>query len=356
MFLKTSGRFLLLSFTCSSLPMPPPFFFLSFPPSHPFIFILIRTLAPPRLHLLPPSPACLPGLSASSQVPLRTRGAGFRGAGRGPAPPHLQCTIEARRPPSGPATAGASSRRPARGLGSGARRGLARSCSGTDARAKSSALYLGQGSRGPSLGLSLMVNAGAHGGPGRGAMETATSGELWEGPPRGRNCQSRGRGLHGGASRSDRPVLRHPLPHQRHLQGPVGAGLGVQRPVMLTLHLGRDGWVRLQEAAENPPEYPRGWPWVSASGTRPRPGNQVESHPVPGRPALPQVFQSSFTPIEAQWVGLGQAEGGSCWNPRGWVRSTPGPVSGAGSQAAAWRGAWGGPAPSPGRTPRSWSA
>lgn len=35
------------------------------------------------------------------------------------------------------------------------------------------------------------------------------------------------------------PVLCHLLTHQGHLQAPVGAGLGIQRPVMLALHLER---------------------------------------------------------------------------------------------------------------------
>lgn len=38
----------------------------------------------------------------------------------------------------------------------------------------------------------------------------------------------------------DCPVLRLLLPLQGHLQVPVGAGLGVERPIMLALHLGED--------------------------------------------------------------------------------------------------------------------
>lgn len=39
---------------------------------------------------------------------------------------------------------------------------------------------------------------------------------------------------------SDGPVLHHLLTLQGHLQVAMGAGLGVERPIMLALHLGED--------------------------------------------------------------------------------------------------------------------
>lgn len=299
--------------------MPPPFFL--FPPFPSLHLHPHSQPAPPRLHLLPPSPACLPGLlrllrkspkDPRGRIPRRR--AGVR--------PLLTCSArsEARPPPSGPATAGASSRRPARGLGSGARRGLARSRSGTDARAKSSAVVpRGRGRRDPVRGLSLMGGdtAGAHGGPGWERWKPRLPGELWGGAAAGEELPVEGGGAYMAERQvPDRPVLRHLLPHQRHLQVPVGAGLGVQRPVMLTLHLGRDWWVRLQEAAENlPRSTPAGGSRFQHRGRGPGPGTKWRA--TPARKTAPSSgLPEQLHPIGGPVGGLGQAEGvGSCWEP-----------------------------------------
>lgn len=195
--------------------MPPPLFL--FPP-FPSLHLHPRSQpAPLPLHLLPPSPACLPGLlrlllksPKDSRGRILRRRAGVRAL--------LTCSArsEARPPPSGPATAGAFSRRPARGLGSGARRGLARSCSGTDAPAKSSAVApRGRGSGDLSPGPAS-DGWGHRWGTRRspvGAMETATSGgALGRGRRRGGTASRGGRGLHGRASGSGPPSSPPPPP------------------------------------------------------------------------------------------------------------------------------------------------
>lgn len=93
---------------------------------------------------------------------------------------------------------------------------------------------------------------------------------------------------------------------------------------MLTLHLGGDRWVRLQEAAENLPRSTPAWLWVSAPGTRPRPGNQGESHT--SQEDSPFLRSSrAASPHRRPVGGLGEAGGvGSCWEPQGWVRVHPG--------------------------------
>lgn len=151
---------------------------------------------------------------------------------------------------------------------------------------------------------------------------------------------------------SDSPVLRHLLPHQGHLQGPMGAGLGVQRPVMLTLHLGGDGggsgYRRLQRPSSGAP------PRVALAfsiGDSPRPGNQVESHP--SQEACPLLRSSRADSPHTRpsgWTGGGGRGAVVLGIPEVGSGSSPGPVSGAGSQAGAWRavpqpGAWGSPHP-----------
>lgn len=87
---------------------------------------------------------------------------------------------------------------------------------------------------------------------------------------------------------------------------------------MLTLHLGRDGWVRLLgEAAENFPQSTPGAALGFSIGDAAPARNQVESHPSQEDRPSPQVFQSP-----SGW--LKQAEGGRAGNPRGWVRVHPG--------------------------------
>lgn len=112
---------------------------------------------------------------------------------------------------------------------------------------------------------------------------------------------------------SDSPVLRHLLPHQGHLQGPMGAGLGVQRPVVLTLHLGGDGggsgYRRLRR------EHPLGWLWLSASGTRPGPGTKWRAAPA-RRPPHSSGLPEQLRPVRGPAGALGEAGGvQSCWEP-----------------------------------------
>lgn len=160
---------------------------------------------------------------------------------------------------------------------------------------------------------------------------------------------------------SDSPVLCHLLPHQGHLQGPMGAGLGVQRPVMLTLHLGGDGGGSGYRRLRRPsPGAPPRVALAFSIGDSPRPANQVESHPSQeASPLLRSSRAASPHTRPSGWTGGGGRGAVVLGTPEVGSGSSPGPVSGAGSQAGAWRAAppaRGPGLPSPGRTPRSWSA
>lgn len=173
-----------------------------------------------------------------------------------------------------------------------------------------------------------------------GAMETATSGGALGRGRRGGGTASRGgRGLHGGASGSGPPSSPPPPPPPASPAGARGCRAG--RPAASNAHTS-PGERRVGQTTggcgEPPPEYPRGWLWVSASGTRPRPGNQVESHPSQEDcPFLRSSRAASPHRRPSGWAGAGGRGGVVLGTPEVGSGSTPGPVSGAGSQAAAWR-------------------
>lgn len=123
---------------------------------------------------------------------------------------------------------------------------------------------------------------------------------------------------------SDCPVLRHLLPHQGHLQGPMGAGLGVQRPVMLTLHLGGDGGGSGYRRLRRPsPGAPPRVALAFSIGDSPRPGNQVESGP--SQEASPSSgLPEQLRPVRGPAGALGKAGGvQSCWEPPRFSQGPP---------------------------------
>lgn len=129
---------------------------------------------------------------------------------------------------------------------------------------------------------------------------------------------------------SDSPVLRHLLPHQGHLQGPMGAGLGVQRPVVLTLHLGGDGGGSGYRRLRRPsPGAPPRVALAFSIGDSPRPGNQVESRPS----------QEASPLLRSSRAALPRTRPSGCTGGGGRGAVVLGTVSGAGSQAGAWRAA-----------------
>lgn len=173
-----------------------------------------------------------------------------------------------------------------------------------------------------------------------GAMETATSGGALGRGRRGGGTASRGgRGLHGGASGSGPPSPPPPPPPPASPAGARGCRAG--RPEASNAHTSPGERLVGQTTGgcgEPPPEHPRGRLWVSASGTRPRPGNQVESHPSQEDcPFLRSSRAASPHRRPSGWAGAGGRGGVVLGTPEVGSGSTPGPVSGAGSQAAAWR-------------------
>lgn len=321
--------------------MPPPLFL--FPP-FPSLHLHPRSQpAPLPLNLLPPSPACLPGLlRLLLKSPKDSRGRILRRrAGSGPSSP----AVHDRRPAPHRLVQPLPEHSPEGQQGVwGVGHAVVWPGHVVELTHRQSLLllHLEAGVQGTSVrGLFLMGGgtAGAHGGPRWERWKPRLPGELWGGAAAGEELPVEGGGAYMAELQvPDRPVLRHLLPHQRHLQVPVGEGLGVQRPVMLTLHLGGDGWVRLQEAAENLPRSTPAWLWVSAPGTRPRPGNQGESHPSQGdSPFLRSSRAASPHRRPSGWAGGGGRGGVVLGTPEVGSGSTPGPVSRAGSQAAAWR-------------------
>lgn len=131
-------------------------------------------------------------------------------------------------PWSDPAIAEAAFGKPARGLGSKELRDLARPRSGIGAQ-RESAVLPSERKRGLRTEA---VEAPEVSALNRGFSGTHTAGSSPEGPWvfRGTHMEE--------LKMPHCPVLCHLLTNQRHLQLAMSAGLGIQGPVMLTLHLG----------------------------------------------------------------------------------------------------------------------
>lgn len=189
-------------------------------------------------------------------------------------------------------------------------------------------------------------------------METATSGGALGRGPRGGGTASRGgRGLHGGASGSGPPSSPPPPPPPASPAGARGCRAG--RPAASNAHTspGERRVGQTTGGCGEPP--PAGGSGFQHRGRGPGPGTKWRA--TPARKTAPSSgLPEQLHPIGGPVGGLGQAEGvGSCWEP---PRLGQGPprdrcLGQDHRLQPGGRPPRGDPGlPSPGRTPRSWSA